>query len=300
MDWRQGSVRCNTYALTRVVSLFPAATEIVAALGATSSIVGVSHACNFPMEIGTLERVSVLDESGRSVEVNWSRIRELEPDVIITQRLCDVCAITERDVLEFAATLSRPPTVVTLGASTIDGILEEVAVVARVMGAESEAESEAEEILFGLRARMRRVHSTLKKARAPRPRVALIEWADPIFMGGHWAPEQIARAGGVDVLGVAGAHSTSVELARLVDANPEIVLVAPCGYPLDRAKVVAHELLASDGWSWLAGRQVWAIDGDSLTSRPGPRTVNGIETMARIFNPLLFSRVDPLYAARVQ
>ncbi len=296
MDWRQGGLRRNTNALTRVVSLLPAATEILAALGVVDKIVGVSHACNYPGEIDALERVPVLNEKTMSVGVNWARIRELAPDVIITQNLCDVCAISERDVVALAAMMSASPTVLTLAASTIDGIIDEVLAVARVV----DAASEAEEIVSGLKARMRRVHSKLKATRAPRPRVALVEWVEPIFPGGHWVPEQIHRAGGVDVVGVTGGHSVAVGMERLVDANPDFVLVAPCGYSLERATVVARDLLATDGWSWLAGRQVWAMDGDSLTSRPGPRVVDGIETMARIFNPLLFSRVDPRYASRVQ
>ena len=296
MDWRQGSLRRKSHALTRIISLLPAATEIVAALGAVDQLVGVSHACNYPRSVNDIERVSSLDEHATGVLLNESRIRDLAPDVIITQRLCDVCAISERDVNTLVDTMSNSPTVLTLEASTIDGIFDELLAIARVV----DAEDDADEMISGLQARMKSVHATLKTSRAPRPRVALVEWVEPIFPGGHWAPEQIHRAGGVDVLGVVGAHSVAVAMERLSDADPEIVLVAPCGYPLPRATSVARELVASPAWSWLAGRQVWAIDGDSLTSRPGPRVVDGIETMARVFNPLLFSSVDPRCAARVQ
>ena len=146
---------------------------------------------------------------------------------------------------------------------------------------------------------MKRIHDVLKAERAPRPRVALIEWSAPIYMAGHWGPEQIHRAGGRDVVGTAGAHSVTIPLSTLVQADPEIVLVAPCGYSLAAAKAEAHQLLAHENWRWLAGRQVWAIDANGLTSRPGPRVVEGLEAMARIFNPTLFSAIDPVHAERV-
>ncbi len=139
----------------------------------------------------------------------------------------------------------------------------------------------------------------LRDAQAPRPRVALIEWTDPVFIAGHWGPEQVRRAGGIDVLGTAGAHSVTVAMDAMVAADPEIVLVAPCGYGLDAAADEARRLLAHPDWAWLVGRQLWALDANGLVSRPGPRIVDGIEAMARVFNPGCFSPVDPRHAVRV-
>jgi len=131
------------------------------------------------------------------------------------------------------------------------------------------------------------------------PRVLLLEWSDPVFLAGHWGPEQVHRAGGRDVLGTAGAHSVAVPLTDCVAADPEIVLVAPCGYDLPSACAEAVRLRGHPDWQWLAGRPLWAMDANGLVSRPGPRVVDGVETMARIFNPTLFSALDARHAKRV-
>ena len=144
---------------------------------------------------------------------------------------------------------------------------------------------------------MRVVHDALKSASAPRPRVAVIEWTDPIYAGGHWVPEQVARAGGVDMLSTAGTHSVTVSPEQLRSAAPEIVIVAPCGFGIDRALDEAAGVMSAH--PWLTGCQVWAMDGNALTSRPGPHLVNGIEAMARIFAPTLFSPADPAQVRRV-
>ena len=136
-------------------------------------------------------------------------------------------------------------------------------------------------------------------ASAPRPRVALIEWTDPVYIAGHWGPEQIRRAGGVDVLGEPGTHSSVVDMEVLQNMNPDIVLIAPCGYSLERAAAEARQLMSQPNWKWLVGKQVWALDANGLVSRPGPRLVDGIEVMARIFNPGLFSALDTHHAVRV-
>lgn len=161
------------------------------------------------------------------------------------------------------------------------------------------AADEGVALVARLEARMRHVHETLKAARAPRPRVALVEWTAPVFLAGHWGPEQVKRAGGIDVLGTAGAHSVPVPLEALAAAAPDVVLVAPCGYGLEAAAAEARRLLGAPGWEWLAGCAVWALDANGLVSRPGPRVVDGIEAMARIFNPGCFSPLDPAHARRI-
>ena len=301
-------------AAMRIVSLLPAATEIVAFLGATEHLVGITHECDFPSVVSSRARVThsaiaqhdnpaVVDRAVREqssagqalFEMHAKTIAALRPDLLLTQALCDVCAVSETDVRALANALQPPPQVVTLGGTTIDGILADIAVVAAAL----DVADEGEELISGLRERVKQIHTTLKAERAPRPRVALIEWSDPVFLAGHWGPEQIHRAGGRDVLGTAGAHSVTYALDDVARTEPDIVLIAPCGYSLARAKAEAMRLLRHDDWKWLAGRQLWALDANGLVSRPGPRVVEGIEAMARIFNPGLFSPVDPLHAERV-
>lgn len=295
----------------RVVSLLPSATEIVAALGAIDRLVGVTHACDYPAVVESRVRVTTtaVDAAAAPEEIDRQvralvdggaplyqlledRLRDLRPDLILTQALCDVCAVVETDVRALAARLDPSPAVVSLSATTLDGVLDDIARAAAALG----AEDEAEELLAGARTRMRVVHETLKTAKAPRPRVAVIEWGDPVFAAGHWVPEMVRRAGGVDVLATAGEHSRSVTLAQLRGADPEILLIAPCGYDLPASHDEAQRLLALPEWGWARGRQVFALDANALVSRPGPRVVDGIEVMARLFNPSLFSPVDPHYA----
>ena len=301
----------------RIVSLLPAATEIVALLGATDHLVGITHECDFPEVVRSRARVtksalpdthdpaaidtavSEAHEAGVALfTLDEKRITALHPDVIITQALCEVCAVREHDVRALAAKLSPPPMVITLGGESLDGIYDDIRRVADAIG----AADEADELLAGLRDRVKHVHETLKAAQAPRPRVALVEWTDPLYLAGHWGPEQIKRAGGLDVLGVSGQHSARVHMDALRASDPDIVFFAPCGYSVEAAATEAKRCLALPAWRWLmeSGTQVWAIDANGLTSRPGPRLVDGIEAMASIFAPSLFSEIEPWHALRVQ
>ena len=305
---------------SRVVSLLPAATEIVAALGASARLLGVSHECDHPPGVASRVRVTrsavgagqgetageplgdpaAVDAAVRALAgagtplftVDEAHVRALRPELLLTQALCDVCAVSEHDVRALAARLDPVPAVVTLGGTTVAGILADIARVAEALG----VADEGRELVAGLEARIRRVHELLKAAQAPRPRVALVEWTAPVYVAGHWGPEQVKRAGGIDVLGTAGAHSVPVPMEALAAADPAIVLVAPCGYGLEAAVAEARRLLDAPVWAWLAGRAVWALDANGLVSRPGPRVVDGIETMARIFNPACFTPLDPAHA----
>jgi iron complex transport system substrate-binding protein len=287
----------------RVISFLPSATEIVAALGELDAIVGVSHECDFPPDVRAREIVtsSAIDshaspgeidvavrgfvESGRPLyEVREERVRELAPDVMVTQVVCDVCAVSEGDVRALASRLAPRPEVVTLGATTLDGIFDDIRRVAAALGVADRADV----LIDQARERMRRIHETLRAARAPRPRVAVIEWTDPVFAAGHWVPEMIHRAGGIDVLAKPGEHSTTRTIDTVRDADPDIILVAPCGFDLERATADADRMLASPDWSWARSKAAWAIDANSFLSRPGPRVVDGIELLAAIMHPSLF------------
>ena len=298
----------------RVVSFLPSATEIVAALGHVDAIVGVSHECDFPPAVRTRDVVtsSAIDsraapgeidtavrdfvDTGRPLyDVREERVRALAPDVMVTQIVCEVCAVSEGDVRALAAKLRPRPEVVTLGATTLDGIFDDIWRVAAALDVTDRADA----LIDSARARMREVHETLKAARAPRPRVAVIEWTDPVFGAGHWVPEMVYRAGGEDVLAEPGEHSRTRTLDAVRSADPEFILIAPCGFDLDRAVVDGKRTLATDDWAWAREKQVWALDANAFLSRPGPRVVDGIALLASIFHPTLFGAPDASSARRL-
>ena len=300
--------------MIRVVSLLPAATEIAASLGGPGALVGISHECDYPAAVRGLPRVtrSAIDSAATPKEID-TRVRELsargealyalederiaalDPDVILTQGLCDVCAVSEGDVRSLAAKLDRTPRVVSLGASSLDGVLDDITRV----GAALNLADDADELCAGMRVRLRSIHNALKKARAPRPRVAVIEWTDPVFAAGHWVPEMLYRAGGQDILASAGQHSRACTVEEVRDAGADVVIMAPCGHDLARSAADARATLARDEWAWAASRMVWAIDANGLTSRPGPRLARGVETFAQILHPTLFGPPSAAVATRV-
>jgi iron complex transport system substrate-binding protein len=298
----------------RVISLLPSATEIVAALGHLDDIVGISHECDFPAAVRSRDVVtsSAVDstatpghidtavrefvDSGRPLyDVREDRVRALAPDVMVTQVVCDVCAVSEDDVRALATRLTPRPDVVTLGATTLDGIFDDIRRVAVALRVEDRADA----LIDRSRDRMRAVHETLKAARAERPRVAVIEWTDPLYAAGHWVPEMVRRAGGADVLAEPGEHSSTRPLDAVREADPEFVLIAPCGFDLERSARDAEQVLATGPWAWARDKQVWAIDANAFLSRPGPRVIDGIELLARIMHPTLFGPADPAAARRM-
>jgi iron complex transport system substrate-binding protein len=301
-------------AAPRVVSLLPAATEIVAALGALGQLVGVTHECDHPEGVASLPRVtaSAVDRDGPSATID-ADVRELaasgtpaftldaallaslEPDVVLTQTLCDVCALPAGVVHRAIASLPAAPRSVTLDGTTLDGVWLDVRRVGEAIGRGAEAEA----LVEASAARLRRVHELLKAARAPRPRVVVLEWLDPPFAAGHWVPELVRRAGGVDALAQPGAHSVVVDVDAVRAAAPDVLLLAPCGFGVTRAEREGAALLGRAEWRWARACEVWALDGNALTSRPGPRLVDAVETMAAIFAPALFDAPDDAYARRV-
>ncbi len=287
-----------------IVSLLPAATEMIVALGLRHRLAAITHECDWPPEVRGLPVVTssrvdpaqvagavdaAVREAAQAGEslfaLDEQRIRALQPTVIVTQGLCEVCAVAEGDVHRLAAQLGERALVATLGARTLDDVLDSMQSLASALGV---AETGAE-VVQALRQRLRQVHETLKAARAPRPRVAVLEWTDPLFAAGHWVPDMVKRAGGIDALATSGEHSRVVDVGAIAAAEPELLVFAPCGYPLERAVAAARETLAHPAWAWARTLRLAAMDGNALTSRPGPRLVDGVEVMARLFNPELFS-----------
>jgi len=289
----------------RVVSLLPAATEIVAALGALGRLVGVSHECDFPPEVRSLPRVTrtrvdpampsaaidrAMAEAKRTgispVEVDVNLMAHLRPDVLIGQSVCDVCAVGEGELARVVATLMPTPWVVTLHAHTLDQVFLDI----RKVGEALELRDEAEELEAGLRYRMRRVAAQAQgsgsvgaRHAAPlrKPRVLVLEWLDPPYVAGHWVPELVSLAGGQDVAGSPGEPSRPRPWNELVALAPDVVVVALCGFDVPRAQTELAAVTDSRARE-LFGRRVEFLDGNAYTSRPGPRLVDAADTLARL------------------
>lgn len=294
----------------RVVSLLPAATEIVAALGCTDALVGISHECDHPPEVSTRARVTecpihggglasdaadrwvteALATRGTLYTLDEATLRRLRPDVLVTQRLCDVCAVGYESVTAFAATLPGPPAVVSLAPQSLADILGDVRTVGAALGVPERAEA----VVAGLEARLGAVRARV--AGAPRRRVVLLEWIAPLFRSGHWGPELIDIAGGIEVLGRVGEDAARVEWEAVVAAAPDVLVLACCGYDVARTLADVPRLAAYPGAASLpavrAG-EVWALDGSAYVSRPGPRIVDSVELLAEILHPERFPRRFP-------
>lgn len=297
----------------RIISLLPAATDIVALLGAADQLVGVSHECDAVGMRASTPRVTstaIPDGSAQSVDaavrsrsaigealydLDRDLIRALGPDLLLTQAVCDVCAVHESDVRSLAARLDPSATVITLAATTLDGVLADIERVACGVGLGDLGAA----AVAALRERLADVHNRLRAALAPRPRVAVIEWPGPVFVAGHWVPDMVRRAGGHDVVGRSGVHSTVVSGRAIEAADPEILFVAPCGYDAARARQAADALLLETEWAWARDRPVWALDANTLTSRPGPALIRGVEVLAAALHPSLFPAADRREAAMV-
>jgi iron complex transport system substrate-binding protein len=286
----------------RIVSLLPSATEICFSLGLGQSLVGVTHECDFPPQAAykTVMTRNLLDLEGtppaeidRHVRaalhegsslyaLDQEALRRAHPDLILTQELCEVCAVAYPQVLEAAKLLPGKPTVVSLEPNTLPDVLRSIGDVGQVTG----TPERAAELVRGLWARLDAVRGAV--AGKDRPRVVCLEWLDPLMVAGHWVPEQVDAAGGIDVLGEIGARSHVISDKELAAAQPELIICMPCGYRLEQTVEQTASLTKIKGWAKLpavrAG-QVFAVDGSWYFNRPGPRVVDGIEMLAKILHP---------------
>lgn len=278
----------------RIVSLLPAATEIVAALGAMGRLVGVSHECDFPPEVRSLPRVtrSTLDPALSSGEIDRAMaeakrtgvspiqadvdlMAHLRPDVLLAQSVCEVCAVGEGELAHIVATLMPTPWVVSLHAHTVEQVFEDIRKVSEAL----ELRDEADELVAGLRSRLRRVG--LRAKQAPKPRVLVLEWLDPPYVAGHWVPELVALAGGQDVGATPGEPSRPRPWDELAALAPDLVVVSLCGFDDARARTELADVTRREAPAVLAGR-VEFLDGNAYTSRPGPRLVDAAEILSRL------------------
>jgi iron complex transport system substrate-binding protein len=294
----------------RIVSLLPAATEIVAALGLGDRLVGVSHECDHPPEVATKPRVTHCDIHGNALASDaidaWVTdalrrtgtlytmdeplLRRLEPDFILTQRLCDVCAVGYGSVTAFAATLAHPPQVVNLEPSSVSDVLQDI----RNVGAALGVPERAARLVIELEARIEAVRVRVRDA--SRPRCVLLEWIAPPFRSGHWGPELVEIAGGIELLGRRGEDAAGVSWESVVEAAPEILVLACCGFDVARTIADLPRLRAAPGWATLpavATANVFAVEGSSYFSRPGPRLVDSLEMLAEMVHPERFPRRFP-------
>jgi iron complex transport system substrate-binding protein len=271
----------------RIVTLLPAATEIVAALGDLRLLVGVSHECDYPAAIRQLPRVTAtsidveaggagidaevrrLHQSGQPViAVDAAQLRRLAPDLIISQDLCQVCAVSDGQVHRLASLLRPAPRVLSLRAQDLEGIWSDIDAVGSALG----LEDEAEELVFGLQSRLKRLRSFRQGSPV---RVLCIEWLEPLYLAGHWVPDLVAAAGGEDVGAAPGSHSAQREWGELARLRPDHILVMLCGFGMERARAELDSVTDPDAQDLMRRVPTWIIDGNAYTSRPGPRVVDG-------------------------
>ncbi|HEY0638268.1 MAG TPA: ABC transporter substrate-binding protein [Pseudonocardiaceae bacterium] len=284
----------------RIVSLLPAATDLVATLGLLPSLVGRTHECDWPagetgdipvvtaatLDTGRMTSREISDAVGGAAHrgsalyaLDTGLLAELAPDVVLTQDLCDVCAVSYRQVSEAVGVLDGDgPLVVNLRPRNLDDVLGSVRQVADVLG----VPDTGRERVAALRARLDEVRARV--AGLPSPKVAAIEWLDPPWPAGHWVPDQIAAAGGTALLAPSGAHTTSTTWSEVASAGPEVVLFMPCGFP-PRRTVAELGARADRPWAELpAVEAVWVLDGPAHFNRPGPRLVRGVEVLAEVLH----------------
>jgi iron complex transport system substrate-binding protein len=304
----------------RIVSLLPSATEILYALGVGEQVVGITHECDFPPEAAgkpalikprvdptaapaEIDRqVSELVARGESIyAVDAELLASLKPDLIVTQDLCHVCAASPDDLATALSGFARPPRVLTLTPHSLDDVWQDII----RTGEATDTSQRAELLAAELKARVQAVASiTAPPARRAevRPRVACLEWLDPLYVGGHWVPEMVAIAGGEDVLGRAGHPSFKVIPADVAQSNADIILIMLCGYNVKRNAQEFNATKIPPGWQNLPAirnRRIFAVDANSYFSRPGPRLADGVELLAHLFNPQT-SQPHPLAAAYVK
>jgi iron complex transport system substrate-binding protein len=290
----------------RVASLLPAATEIICAVGAEADLVGISHECDFPEAVRSLPALTrarvhpvgtsraidrevrrVLQDALAVYEIELARLKTARPDIIVTQDLCDVCAVSFDDVCAAAAKLvDRNIRIVNLHPTRFGDVWSDIARVAEALG----RAAEGGELIRSLQARASEI-TARSAARGARPRVVSIEWIEPVMIGGMWMPELIEMAGGTPLVTRPGDHAPTLTMDALRELSPDVVVVSPCGFPLDRTLEELPLLRAALPWgSWpavQAGR-VYVADGNAYFNRPGPRIVESLEILAACLHPDAF------------
>ena len=301
----------------RIVSLLPSATEIVCALGLEENLVGVTHECDFPPSVVgkpvlTSSRIShaemssaeidhavrsQLDGHGSIYNLDEKLLAELKPDLVVTQELCEVCAVSYKTVLRAARLVESDARVVSLEPNNIEDIFANIRAVGELAGAAPAADALVRDLTVQLDAL-----AVLLTEVETRPRTLVLEWLEPPFAPGHWVPEQVAFAGGDASFGNASGKSRTTTYAEIRDYAPEVVVLAPCGFYKEDTLRALERTLLPHAWGKLPAvweDRVWAVDATSYFSRPGPRVVEGAEILLKIIHPEIFGEPDAAQAVRV-
>ena len=305
----------------RIVSLLPSTTEIVCALGLEDALVGITHECDYPALVSNKPRLtasrishetmsskeidhavrsqlSELDGHGSIYDLDEARLRELNPDLILTQELCEVCAVSYKTVERAARMFDADVRVVSLEPNTIADILDNIRMVGDLTG----RRSEADKLIRSLQARLDCVKQATERTDR-RPRTLMLEWLEPPFAPGHWVPEQVEIAGGDHAFGKAGQKSVTATAEEIRAYAPEVIVLIPCGYYKEDILRQLPRSRLPEGWNELPAvkdGEVWATDATSYFSRPGPRVVDGVEILARILHPEIFGAPEDWQAVRVK
>lgn len=293
----------------KIASLLASGTEIAWALGLGDHVIAISHECDYPAELLDRHRITrprfdpegldsaavdaavrqAMREYGSVYAIDEGALRELQPDLVLTQAVCEVCAVPADDARAVVQEMDEPVEVLSLDAHTIEGILDTIYQVGRAGGVLERAES----FVADLRSRLDQVRERVSDR--PKPRVLGLEWLDPPFVPGHWVPEMIEIAGGVSLRGAAGARSTEIGWEELWDVDPDVLVVMPCGYGLEASRQDADryaELLVAIAPRAIAEDRAFVVDASSYFNRSGPRVVDGVEILAALLHPDRFPEIE--------
>lgn len=304
----------------RIISLLPSATEIVCALGLEENLVGITHECDFPKGIEnkphlTASKISHetmtskeidhavrtnLDGHGSIYDLDTRTLEELKPDLIITQELCDVCAVSYKTVLKAAKMYVADAQVVSLEPNTIADIFDNIKLIGELCGVSERAET----VVSDLQNRLDKIRRTIQnpESEIQNPNVFMLEWLEPPFSPGHWVPEQVEIAGGIALLGKSGAKSVTTTYEEIYESNPDVMVLIPCGYYTEDILRQLENTTFPANWREIPAiknGEVWALDASSYFSRPAPRVVDGAEILAKIFYPEIFGAPTEKEAVRV-
>lgn len=294
----------------RICSLLPGATEVVAALTPTKHLVGISHECDYPPEItvkpAVIRPAINIATDSRKIDqqvrhklnaghalymLDDALLARIRPHLVITQDMCGVCAVTPAQLHTSLKTLPSMPRLLALSPSTLDDVLTDV----HRIGDAIARPHEAAVLASHLRERLQHVRLQIAQAGA-QPRVACLEWLDPLYAAGHWVPEMVAYAGGVDVLGTAGAPAKKVTWKQVRAARPDVLILMPCGFSIARTRTELASLTTRTAWKTLPAvksNRVFLVDGPAYFNRPGPRLIDGVEILAACLHPSLLSAPNP-------
>lgn len=304
----------------KIASLLPSSTEIVCALGLGKNLVGITHECDFPTSIMdrphlTASRIShetmsskeidhavrsQLDGHGSIYDLDTDLLQELKPDLILTQELCDVCAVSYQTVLKAAKMYVADAQVVSLEPNTIEDIFENIKTIGEICGVSEKANEVVEELQNRLNAITEKIRNP--KSQIPNRKVFMLEWLEPPFAPGHWVPQQVEIAGGICLLGEAGKKSVTLDFQQVYESQPDILVLIPCGYYTSDILRQLDQTFFPENWQEIPAiknGEVWALDATSYFSRPAPRVVDGAEILAKIVHPEIFGVPSEQEAVRV-